>query len=72
MVDYIIRINHVNLCQEYDDLRKQKLSKVIYPTGVLVLCAVLNSDAPKEEARKEAIPEFMRFNIVESEIRNVV
>ena len=72
MVDYISRINHVDLCEEYDALRKQKLSEVIYPASVIALCAAENSDAPKEQARENAIPEFMRFNIVESEVRNVV
>ena len=28
-------------------------------------------EAPKQQARRDAIPEFMRFNIVESEVRNV-
>ncbi len=72
MVDYISRINQVDLCEEYDALRKQKLSEVIYPAGVITLCAAENSDAPKEQALENAIPEFMRFNIVESEVRNVV
>ncbi len=72
MVDYISRIHQVDFCEEYDALRKLKLSEVIYPAGVIALCAAENSDAPKEQARENAIPEFMRFNIVESEVRNVV
>ena len=71
MVDYISRLNNVCLCEDYNDLRRQKLSDIIYPASVLALCAAWKSDAPKRQARKEAIPEFMRFNIVESEIRNV-
>ena len=72
MVDYISRENHVDLCREYDGLRRQKLSEVIYPAGVVALCAAGRSNAPKEQALKNAIPEFMRFNIVESEVRNVI
>ncbi len=71
MVDYVSRINHVDLCEDYNDLRQQKLSQVIYPASILALCAAKKNDTPKKQARKEAIPEFMRFNIVESEIRNV-
>ena len=72
MVDYISRENHVSLCKEYDDLRKQKLAETIFPSSIIMLCAAENSDAPKETAIKEAIPEFINFNIVESEVRNVV
>jgi len=53
-------------------LRRAKLTEVIYPAGVLTLCAAAGSDAWKERSRAEAIPEFMRFNIVEAEVRNVI
>ena len=43
-----------------------------YPSSVLIQAAVMHSDEVKEEARRNAIPEFMRFNIVECEVRNVV
>lgn len=72
MVDYISRENHVELCSDYDALRKQKLSETIYPASILALCAAGKSNEPKEQARRNAIPEFMRFNIVESEVRNVI
>jgi len=48
------------------------LKTMIYPTGVLAICAVTKSDLAKRQAEEEAIPEFMRFNIVESEVRNVI
>lgn len=72
MVDYISRENHVKLCTEYDALRKQKLREIIFPSSVVLLCAAEKSDAPRKAALIDAIPEFMRFNIVESEVRNVV
>jgi len=71
MVDYLCRENGFPLCEYYEDLRHLKLSKVVYPAGILVLCAALNSDEPKKESLAEAIPEFLRHNIVEAEIRNV-
>ena len=71
MVDYLCRENGFPLHQDYAQLRCLKLSKVIYPAGVLILCAALKSDAPKEESLREAIPEFLRHNIVENEVRNV-
>lgn len=72
MVDYISKENHIALCIEYDELRKKKLSEVLYPSSVIALCAAENNDSPKEQARRNSIPEFMRFNIVESEVRNVL
>ncbi len=72
MLDYISRVNEIPLCNEYDDLRQAKLEKTIYPTGVLALSAALRDDQPKKQAEKDAIPEFMRFNIIENEVRNVI
>lgn len=72
MLDYISRINSVPVCTGYDDLRRCKLDKPLYPSGILTAALISGSDAPKTKALQEAIPEFLRFNIVESEVRNVV
>ncbi len=72
MLDYISRINDIPLCTDYDDLRACKLSEPIYPAGVLMAAAVSNDEKIKEQALAESIPEFLRFNIVENEVRNVV
>lgn len=73
MLDYLSRLNDVPLCSRYDDLRRYKLQKPVYPSSVLVTAAVSkSSETVKETARRESIPEFIRFNIVESEIRNVI
>ena len=72
MVDYISRENGLPLCKDYNDLRRAKLAEVIYPAGVLTLSAASGSDIWKERSRAEAIPEFMRFNIVEAQVRNVL
>jgi len=71
MVDYLCRENDLPLHEGYEDLRCLKLGEVVYPTGILILSAALNSEAPKEQSLREAIPEFLRHNIVESEVRNV-
>ena len=72
MLDYISRTNGVPLCEEYNDLRRQSLSEPVYPSGVIAVSAASGNDYAKEESRKEAIPEFMRFNIIENEVRNVI
>jgi len=71
MVDYLSRLNNIPLAVEYDYIRKYTLDKIIYPSGILALSMILNSDDPKNQALKEAIPEFKKYNIIESDIRNV-
>ena len=71
MVDYLSRESDLPICMEYDDIRAAKLSEPLYPASILTLCAALRSDTPKAESLREAIPEFIRFNIVESEIGDV-
>ncbi len=72
MVDYISRINQVPLCNDYDSIRKEKLERMIFPSSVLAISTVSKGNHVKEEAIKNSIPEFIRFNIVESEVRNVI
>lgn len=72
MLDYVSRENNIPICNEYDGLRRCKLERIIYPASIIALSVVSKSAKPLERAKKEAIPEFMRFNIVESDIRNVV
>ena len=71
MVDYLCRVNGLPACSNYNDIRSTKLKDAVYPASVLTLCAALKNDHPKQQSWDEAIPEFRRFNIVESEVRNV-
>ena len=72
MLDYLSRINDVEICTKYNDIRARKLSKPIYPTGVILTSEVLKSDEPLRKAEEESIPEFRRFNIIECDVRDVV
>lgn len=71
MVDYLSRENNIPLCKNYNDIRNQSLAKTIYPASAVLSDTAMRTDKHKAETRKNAIPEFMRFNIVESEVRNV-
>jgi transcriptional regulator with XRE-family HTH domain len=71
MTDYLCRESGLPLDSRYAELRCAKLSEVLYPAGIIIMCAALNSDEPKEQSIKEAIPEFLRHNIVEAEVRDV-
>lgn len=72
LIDYLSRINKLPVCSNYNDIRRHKLSQTVYPSGVLMQAAVLKDETIKTEACKTAIPELMRFNIVENEVRNIV
>lgn len=72
MLDFLSRINKVVLCTRYDDLRKLKLKSTLYPGSVLIAAKVTKNEDVKEKAMAQAIPEFIRFNIVETDVRDVV
>ena len=71
MIDYLSRMNDVPLCTNYNDIRSQKLEKLYFSAGVEVAYAATGDERIKEKALANAIPELMRFNIVEGEVRNV-
>ena len=71
MVDYISRVNEVPLCTKYNDIRRCKMQEIVYPASVVIMDQAMNSDSQKKESLRKAIPEFLRFNIVECEVRNV-
>ena len=72
MVDYLSRENGLPLCEDYGDIRKARLREPIYPSSVIAMSAASRSDNPKSESARNAIPEFLMFNIIESEVRRVV
>ena len=72
MVDYLSAQNDIPVCTRYNDIRARKLAKPVFPAGVILESEVTKSDAPIKKALENAIPEFKRFNIIESEVRNVI
>ena len=72
MLDYLSRINDIPICTRYDDIRNTKLTRPIYPIGAVVTAEVMRSADALNKVRSESIPEFTRFNIYESDIRNVI
>lgn len=72
MLDYLSDENGLPYCTRYDRLRMQKLKDPIYPIGVITASKVMGSEEPLRTAEKNSLPQFKRFNIIESEVRNVV
>ncbi len=71
MIDYLSRINNIELNTSFDDLRQLKLSKPIYPTSSYVSYIFNNDSSFVSDSVDNAIPEFLNFNIVEGDIRDV-
>ena len=71
MIDFLSRENDVPLCTNYDDIRAQKLQDVLFPTGAVLSDSAMKTDKHRKECLEKAIPEFLRFNIVECEVRDV-
>lgn len=71
MIDYLCRLNDIPMCTRYDDIRKRSLDKPLYPRDVLLASKLSNDINIRERSKREAIPEFLQFNIIESEVRNV-
>ena len=72
MVDYLSRIHNIPRCIKYDELRKYKLKQPLYPKSLIAYSKVTNNSKILNDAKQTAIPEFIQFNIVESEVRNIV
>ena len=72
MVDYLSREHSLPLCNDYDDLRQMKFKKPLYPFSVAIADAIMGGSKRTKSCIENAIPEFARFNIIESEVRNVV
>lgn len=70
-LDYVSRINNIPLCKEYNDIRQHKLEDVIYPSSIIAMYLLKQDESIKQEAYENSIPEYRKYNIVESEIRNV-
>ena len=72
MLDYLSRENNVPTCHDYDKLRHCKLSRPVYPASIIAMSEAKRSNEPRENAMRNSIPEFLRHNIIESEVRNVI
>lgn len=71
MVDYLSRLNNIPLCTNYNDLRALSLDTLVFPSSARLVDKLSGNNDFTQELLANAIPEFLRFNIVEGEIRNV-
>ena len=71
MIDYLCRIHELPICTNYNDIRCCKLKETVYPADVRLLSEMNPNSTINADAEAASIPEFIRFNIVETDVRAV-
>ena len=71
MLDYLCRVNKIATPVKYDNIREYKLPDTVYPMDLEIAAKFSTGLDNRERAKEESIPEFMKYNIVEKEIRDV-
>lgn len=69
MVDYLSRLNDIPLYTKYNEIRHYRMEKRIFPLSISIEATAMKKDP--DDMIDDAIPEFLRFNIVEGDIFNV-
>lgn len=73
LLNYLLRRNNLPKCTAYDDIAEYKLKELLLPPSLEVMCNVAaDCNSIKDEYIKNAIPEFLQFNIVEGNIDEIV
>ena len=71
MLDYLPEENDLPLCSNYEAIRHTSLKKPVFPRDIELAARIDPSLDVRAQAISESIPEFIRFNIVEKDVRNV-
>ena len=70
LLDYLSKKNSLPLLKQYDYLRDYKLDKLYVSKSLYLLLAYKSTTVTS--IYKECIKEFLKYNIVEAEIDNVI
>ena len=71
LLDYISQNNNIPLVKEYSYLRNKKLKHRIFPRDINLLSKLDTNIRAKKNALKKAIPIFLKYNIVETDVNSV-
>ena len=77
IVDYFTEYYHLETFNQYDYYRRYKLSEIVYPLGVLLVDKISPNMHMKEKVIEECSNDpcgqkFLKYNIIEKTIRDVV
>lgn len=71
LLDYISDKNNIPCVKEYHYLRNKKLKHRIFSRDIYILSKLNANTNAKKESLKNAIPMFLKYNIVETDINDV-
>lgn len=71
MTDYLSIQHNIPLYGRYDSIRQQKLASPVYPMSMIMESAAKGIDV-KNLYENSAIDEFLKYNIVEGNVDDVV
>lgn len=69
-LDYLSRLHHIPIYTKYNYIRQYKLEDMYYPTSIRIKATIMNVSI--DDYCKDAIPEFLKYNIVEGDLFNVI
>lgn len=77
MIDYLSDVNHIKRDPAYDGLRDLRLPELLVPRDIVIKAQVMNDDNIIDNAISDCYNDecgryFMKYNIMDKEIRNVV
>lgn len=70
-LDHVSKENDIPRCTRYDSLRKTKLKELAIPAGIKISAELLGNRTVLKKAQKNALPEFLKYNILEGDIHDV-
>lgn len=66
ITDHLSKLSGMPLYAGYDEIRRHKMEKKIYPLSVIIGSEI--SGISMDELAGDAVPEFLKYNIVEDDI----
>jgi hypothetical protein len=72
MTDYLCKKHGIPVYTGFAQYRTMRLEKPLYPEGIYFQYLASGNESVLEESRERSIPEFRKYNIIESEVENVV
>ena len=71
LLDYVSERNKIPFVKEYSYLRNKRLKYRIFPRDINLLSKLNKKSNTKKDALSKAIPMFLKYNIVETNINDV-
>lgn len=69
LTDYLLEQNHIPIAKEYNFIRNKKLKNILYPRDIIMTSKIKNEKI-KKSILKKAMPAFLNYNIVETDIND--